>query len=570
MYKRFFGLRENPFNVNPNPRYLFLTPQTQDALDKLTYGIQTRKGLFLLTGEVGTGKTTMVNHLLDRLHQQQTPTAFVFNCHMETRHLFDFILADFGVPSDSRTDSTILMRLNRWLLERHRANDNPVLIVDEAQGLSFEVLEEIRLLQNLETPSEKLLQVVLVGQPELEEKLNRHELRQLRQRITVRCRTAPLTLEECHGYIQSRLHIAGANGNPIFTLEAMNAVSLLSRGIPRLMNLLCEDSLMSAYVEDVRPVPGRIVEEAARRFQLGEARSLVSPAAHINPAGVEQIPMQSAVVKASVPAPRTAELVLREPFNAEFTHPISRSVADRIDGPHSGPISQSTSVERTCTCTEVSQIISFPQSHARPTSSPETEREEAGRFPDSPGLTSEAAFQLLGAMVPRLPAIASAPLLSLFEVGREGRLTEVVRVGSRPGSEKFSPPSIMNGSAAQSLGTDGRTRILFLRDWQRRSIARWKLRFASTISSLDLATITLRLRKSSRNLRREMMNSVQAVCRKAPEWWDGSTSMIVSIVLSRTLASASLWLRQPFDWSPARPVYSRWGQVRAKFRLKKV
>src|SRR6202047_1793547 len=180
MYKHFFGLRENPFNINPDPRYLFVTPQTQEALDKLTSGIDQRQGLLLTTGEVGPCKTTLINHLLDWLPQRRAPTAFIFNCRLETRQLFDFILADFGVPCDSRTKSNALISLNQWLVERYRADDNPVLIVDEAQGLSFELLEEIRLLLNLETPHEKLLQVVLVGQPELEVKLKRYELRQLR------------------------------------------------------------------------------------------------------------------------------------------------------------------------------------------------------------------------------------------------------------------------------------------------------------------------------------------------------------------------------------------------------
>jgi general secretion pathway protein A len=570
MYKSFFGLRENPFTVNPNPRYLFLTPQTQEALDELSYGIQTRRGLFLLTGEVGTGKTTMVNHLLNRLHQQRTPTAFVFNCHVETRHLLDFILADFGVPFDSRTDSNTLMRLNRWLMERHRANDNPVLIVDEAQGLSFEALEEIRLLQNLETPSEKLLQIVLVGQPELEEKLNRLELRQLRQRITVRCKTVPLSLEECHGYIQARLHIAGANGKPVFTLEAMNAVSLLSRGIPRVMNLLCDDSLMSAYVEDVRPVPARIVEEAACRFQLGVATSLISPAAYIDPAGAEQSPSHPAVVKASGPRPRTAELVLKEPFNAEFTHPISLGATDRTDWPSSAPISQAPLGERASTRMDDPQVISFPPAHPQSRSSTEPEREVAGRFPDSPGLTSETAFQLLATMVPGLPAIASAPLVSLLEAGRDDRITEASRLRSLPRSEKFSLRSVMSGSTAQSLRSYGRTWILFLREWQRRFTARWKVRFSSIVSSLRKVQITASLNRSSRKTRQRLMNSIQAVCHKRPEWWSGSTSMIVPMVLSRTLASASQWLRQPFDRPQPRSAYSRGGQVRAKFGLKKV
>ena len=190
----FFGLRENPFKINPDPRFLYATDQTRAASDELAYAISTRKGLILLTGEVGTGKTMLIRHLLDWLTEQKMPTALIFNSHIQPEHLLDFILNDFGVPCASKLKSAKLMALNHWLLERYRADQTPVLIVDEAQGLDPSALEEIRLLLNFETPREKLLQIVLAGQPELQEKLKRHELRQLRQRITVRCTTAPLTL----------------------------------------------------------------------------------------------------------------------------------------------------------------------------------------------------------------------------------------------------------------------------------------------------------------------------------------------------------------------------------------
>jgi type II secretory pathway predicted ATPase ExeA len=276
MYKNFFGLRENPFNVNPDPRFLCLTPQIQETLDQLTYGIQNRRSFILLTGEVGTGKTTLVNYLLDWLHREKIPTAFIFNSHLSVNHLFDFILTDFGIPIDFRLKSNMLLLLNQWLIGRFRAGGTPVLIVDEAQGLSFELLEEVRLLLNLETASEKLLQIVLVGQPELEVKLRRPELRQLRQRITLRCNTAPLTLEESHGYIANRLRIGGATGDPVFSSEAVEAVHSYSRGIPRVMNLLCEHSLINAYVEQLKPVPARMVEEAARDFLMDEFSAITT------------------------------------------------------------------------------------------------------------------------------------------------------------------------------------------------------------------------------------------------------------------------------------------------------
>jgi general secretion pathway protein A len=276
MYQKFFGLREGPFNVNPDPRYLFLTRQIQEALAGLTYGIQNRKGFILLTGEVGTGKTTLLNRLLDWLHGQSVATAFIFNSQLDVSQLFDFIMADFEIPSETREKSQVLMRLNQWLLDRYRAGETAVLIVDEAQNLSLQVLEEIRLLTNLETSTEKLLQIVLTGQPELEEKLKLPQLRQLRQRITMRCRTAPLTLEETFGYVAERLRIAGANSEPIFSKESIQTMHMYSRGIPRVVNLLCEHSLINAYVDHLRPVPAHLVEEVAREFQLDEIEPIVS------------------------------------------------------------------------------------------------------------------------------------------------------------------------------------------------------------------------------------------------------------------------------------------------------
>jgi type II secretory pathway predicted ATPase ExeA len=247
-----------------------MTRQIQEALAGLTYGIQNRKGFILLTGEVGTGKTTLVNRLLDWLRGQRVATAYIFNSQLQVNHLFDFIMADFEIPYDSREKSQVLLRLNQWLLERYRSGETAVLIVDEAQNLSSELLEEIRLLTNLETSTEKLLQIVLAGQPELEERLKLPQLRQLRQRITLRCRTSALSLDETYGYIAERLRIAGANGEPIFSKEAIQTIHLYSRGIPRVVNLLCEHSMINAYVDTLRPVPAHLVEEVAREFQLDE------------------------------------------------------------------------------------------------------------------------------------------------------------------------------------------------------------------------------------------------------------------------------------------------------------
>lgn len=270
MYKSFFGLKDNPFNVNPDPRYLFLTKEIEEALSGLMYGIQQRKGFITLIGEVGTGKTTLINRLVEWLQQRRARTAFLFNSRMNTNQLFDFILAEFGIACESRSKSQQLMALNQWLLDRYSAGETTVLIVDEAQNLTYPVLEEIRLLTNLETSTEKLLQIVLSGQQELEDKLKLPQLRQLRQRIMLRCKTAPLTKEQTHDYINERLRIAGASGDVIFSPKSVETIHLYSLGIPRVVNLLCEHALINAYVEQERPISPKTVEDVAHEFQLDE------------------------------------------------------------------------------------------------------------------------------------------------------------------------------------------------------------------------------------------------------------------------------------------------------------
>jgi general secretion pathway protein A len=277
MYKDFFGLRASPFNVNPDPRYLFLTRHTEEALACLTYGIQSRKGFVLLTGEVGTGKTTLINKLLEWLRAQQVPTAFVFNSRMNVPQFLDYMMADFGIPCETRSKSQILMRLYNWLLERYRAGETAVLIVDEAQNLADEVLEEIRMLTNLETFTEKLLQIVLVGQTELEQKLKQPHLRQLRQRLTLRAKTHALAAEETKAYIQQRLRIAGSNGQPIFDGDAFTAIYRYSNGIPRVVNLICEHCLVSAFVDQQKTVGPTIVDAVARDFDLGDSPATLPP-----------------------------------------------------------------------------------------------------------------------------------------------------------------------------------------------------------------------------------------------------------------------------------------------------
>ena len=300
-----------------------MTPRIQEAWGAIEYGIRSREGIILLTGEAGTGKTSLIRRLLEWLHDRRMPTAFIFNSHLEPKHLYDFMLADFGVRPDPRWQGNALMCLGQWLPERCREGQIPVLIVDEAQGLPLHVLEEIRLLLNLETPQEKLLQIVLAGQPELEEKLNRPETRQLKQRITLRCKTAPLTPKEARDYIQARLDVAGAAGRPIFSPEAVAAAHGYSRGIPRVMNLLCEHALINAYAGNMSVVPAKVLDEVAREFHFDRDRYVPAIYTRIPDAfslpGRDQDQLPPVSVESSTPAvqsmPPPASISI-EPSNA--------------------------------------------------------------------------------------------------------------------------------------------------------------------------------------------------------------------------------------------------------------
>ncbi len=277
MYKTFFQLQKSPFGTSPDPRFLYMMPHTREALACLEYGISARKGFTVLTGEVGTGKTTLLRRALASFHTRRVSTAFVFNPRLEVLDFLEFVLTDFGLVPTARTKSGMLLQLNRWLIERYRAQETCVVVVDEAQNLSWELLEEIRLLTNLETSSEKLLQIVLSGQPELEEKLRHPSVRQLRQRISLWCRTQALTEQQTRAYVAERLRIAGATWQ-IFTDDALNLIHRYSRGIPRLINLLCEHSLILAYVEQSRQVTQANIESVAVELDLDTQPFLISTA----------------------------------------------------------------------------------------------------------------------------------------------------------------------------------------------------------------------------------------------------------------------------------------------------
>ena len=275
MYKPFYHLTLNPFGTSPDPRFLYMMPHTREALAALEYGISARKGFIVLTGEVGTGKTTLLRRALASLDQSRVFSSFIFNPLLDTLDFLEFVLADFGLTPVNRTKSGMLIQLNRWLIERFRRQETCVIVVDEAQNLSSELLEEIRLLTNLETSSEKLVQIILSGQPELDEKLRQPSLRQLRQRVSLWCRTQALTPEQTSAYMTQRLLIAGTT-EVIFPPETVLAIHRVSRGIPRLINLVGEHALIIGFVEQTRQISTSIIDFVANDLGLDTQSFVVS------------------------------------------------------------------------------------------------------------------------------------------------------------------------------------------------------------------------------------------------------------------------------------------------------
>ncbi len=260
MYERFFYLTEKPFHITPDPKFLYLSSKHREAMDLLRFGIMRRKGFILLTGEVGTGKTTLCRALLGRL--PDTDTALVLNPLLRAEELVATITHDFGLRVRSGSIKDHIDALNQFLLKRTAGGGNAVVIIDEAQNLSIRTMAMVRMLSNLETEKEKLLQIVLVGQPELKQKLMLPDLRQLNQRIIVRYHLEPLSIEETEGYIQNRLFVAGCRGTVSFAPGAIDEVYDGSRGIPRLINIICDRALTAAFVEGRRLIDRRTVGRA--------------------------------------------------------------------------------------------------------------------------------------------------------------------------------------------------------------------------------------------------------------------------------------------------------------------
>ena len=271
MYKSFFNLTRNPFELTPDPAFLFSTKRHNEALAALYYGVRRHKGFVVLTGEVGTGKTLLLRCLLQLFKQSQDVAyAYVFNGRLAPTEFLQYIVRDFGLPTAGKNKSELLFDLGRFVISRGSKKLTTVLIVDEAHHLAADILEEIRLLTNLETTTDKLLQILLVGQPELDQKLDSVELRQLKQRIALRAHLGPLDANETMGYIERRLQVAGANSHAstLFPAQTVAAVYRHSRGFPRLINTICENALVTAYAKQMRGVTPEIIHGIAEDFRL--------------------------------------------------------------------------------------------------------------------------------------------------------------------------------------------------------------------------------------------------------------------------------------------------------------
>lgn len=262
MYCQFYGLKERPFNVTSDPTFFFSSLKHKEAFSHLYYGTVQRKGIMVITGEIGTGKTTLCRFFLNHLGKN-TKTAFIMNPSFSQLQLLEAVIKDFGIAVKARSSLSFVWELNKFLLQESASGNNIVLIIDEAQNLKPSQLEQVRLLSNLETEKDKLLQIILVGQPELNQRLKLYELRQLQQRIMVRYHIMPLEKNEIRDYIIHRLKVAGADNKLLFMEEALQSISEFSGGTPRLINIICDRALLAGFVEETFTIDKKIIHRCA-------------------------------------------------------------------------------------------------------------------------------------------------------------------------------------------------------------------------------------------------------------------------------------------------------------------
>ena len=268
MYNAFFGFTESPFNLSPDPAFFFRSEQHEEALANLVYGVQARKGFIVLAGDVGTGKTTMLECLRDYLESQYIEFAFLFNSRVNCEQFFEMIAYDLNLPCARTSKTEVLFALNQLLVEQAQLGRTVVLIVDEAHNLEWDVLEEIRLLGNLENRNGKLLQIILAGQPELDRKLDAPNLRQLKQRIVLRCALQPFNAEDTASYINTRMERAGMPDQAVFSLELMCEIHRRSQGIPRVINAICDNLLLTAFAMEQKTCTVDMLDEICKDMRL--------------------------------------------------------------------------------------------------------------------------------------------------------------------------------------------------------------------------------------------------------------------------------------------------------------
>lgn len=272
MYESFFGLRERPFDLTPNPRFLLMTATHREALANLQYGVTGRKGLTLLLGEAGSGKTTLIRAALGQWETPGYAIAYLNNPTLTRDEFLEYLTGSFGLnPAAASSKARFLSELTAFVMRRHEKNQITGLLIDEAQSLSTELLEEVRLLLNIETPSDKVFQVVLAGQPELATRLNEPGLRQIKQRVALRCGLETLGVQDAAAYVAGRIQVAGGVAGHVFTREAVMAIHEHSAGIPRVISVICDNALLAAFASGRRPVAREIVEEVCRDFDLKRA-----------------------------------------------------------------------------------------------------------------------------------------------------------------------------------------------------------------------------------------------------------------------------------------------------------
>jgi len=317
MYLKFFGLAEKPFELTPNPKFLFQTPGHREALAQLIYGVQEQKGFMLMTGEVGTGKTTLLRTLVNRLNGR-AECAYIMNSTLPFDELLEYALADLGVTDPGGSRAQHLMALNRFLISQHRSERQTILIIDEAQNLGTETLEQIRLLSNFETSSGKLLQIILAGQPELHTKLQLPQLRQLKQRIGLRCRLQPMAEDEVEQYIVNHFRVAGAHARHPFTPAAIRRIAQYSDGVPRIVNMLCDHSLLIGYANQTRQIDADIVRGAMQYLEDGASPTRWNRLVGPQRLGITRYPRRAVVWAAGgvVAAAAVMSLAFRSGLNA--------------------------------------------------------------------------------------------------------------------------------------------------------------------------------------------------------------------------------------------------------------